>query len=196
VSLSEPAIRRPIATVLLMAGLAFLGLTAFPRLPVAPLPQIDFPTILVTAALSGASAETMSSSVAAPLERQFAQIAGVTEMTSFSALGATSVTIQFDLGRDIDAAAQDVQAAIAAASKTLPQSMALPPIYKKLNPADAPILMLSVRSDTLPMIAVRICRQFSRNRWPKSRVLPMSLGENNGPQSASRWTRRSSLRTG
>ena len=153
-NLSEPSIRRPIATMLLMAGLALLGLTAFPRLPVAPLPQVDFPTILVTAAVSGASAETMSSSVAAPLERQLAQIPGVTEMTSFSALGATSVTIQFDLDRDIDAAAQDVQAAITAAGRTLPQSMSIPPTYKKLNPADAPILMLSVRSDTLPMTVV------------------------------------------
>ncbi|HEY4261975.1 MAG TPA: efflux RND transporter permease subunit, partial [Schlesneria sp.] len=153
-NLSEPFIRRPIATLLLMAGLAFLGLAALPRLPVAPLPQIDFPTILVTASLSGASAETMSSSVATPLERQFSQIAGVTDMTSFSALGATSVTIQFDLNRNIDAAAQDVQAAINAAGKTLPQSMTSPPTYKKLNPADAPILMLSVRSDTLPITVV------------------------------------------
>ncbi len=153
-SLSEPFIRRPIATVLLTAALAFLGLTALPRLPVAPLPQIDFPTILVTAALTGASAETMSSSVAAPLERQFAQIAGVTEMTSFSGLGATSVTIQFDLNRNIDAAAQDVQAAITAAGRTLPQTMTAPPTYKKVNPADAAILVLSVRSDTLPITVV------------------------------------------
>jgi HAE1 family hydrophobic/amphiphilic exporter-1 len=137
-----------------MAGLGFLGAAALPRLPVAPLPQIDFPTILVTASLAGASAETMSSSVAAPLERQFAQIAGVTDMTSFSALGATSVTVQFDLNRNIDAAAQDVQAAINAAGKTLPQSMTSPPTYKKLNPADAPILMLSVVSDTLPITVV------------------------------------------
>ncbi len=153
-NLSEPFIRRPVATSLLMAGLAFLGLTAFPLLPVAPLPQVDFPTVLVTATLAGASAETMASSVAAPLERHFAQIAGVTEMTSFSGLGATSVAIQFDLNRNIDAAAQDVQAAITAAGKTLPQSMTSPPTYKKLNPADAPILMLSVRSDTLPITTV------------------------------------------
>jgi len=154
VNLSEPFIRRPVATLLLMAGLGALGLAALPRLPVAPLPQIDFPNILVTAQLSGASPETMSSSVAAPLERQFAQIAGVTEMTSFSGLGATSISIQFDLNRDIDAAAQDVQAAITAAGKTLPQAMTAPPTYKKLNPADAPILMLSVKSDTLPMTVV------------------------------------------
>jgi HAE1 family hydrophobic/amphiphilic exporter-1 len=153
-NISEPFIRRPVATFLLMAGLAFLGLTALPRLPVAPLPQIDFPTILVTAALPGASPETMSSSVATPLERQFSQIAGVTEISSFSSLGATSITLQFDLDRNIDAASQDVQAAITAASKTLPRAMAVPPTYKKLDPSDAPILMLSARSDTLPMTVV------------------------------------------
>src|SRR5205085_8632006 len=117
-------------------------------------PQVDFPTIQVTATLAGASPETMASSVATPLERQLGQIAGVTQMTSFSALGATSVAIQFDLNRNIDAAAQDVQAAITAAGKTLPQSMTSPPTYKKLNPADAPILMLSVHSDTLPITTV------------------------------------------
>jgi len=154
VNLSEPFIHRPVATSLLMVGLAFLGMTAFPLLPVAPLPQIDFPTVLVTATLSGASAETMASSVAAPLERQLAQISGVTEMSSFSGLGATSVTIQFELNRNIDAAAQDVQAAITAATKTLPRSMTTPPTYKKLNPADAPILMLSARSETLPITIV------------------------------------------
>lgn len=151
---SEPFIHRPVATCLLMAAIALVGLAAFPHLPVAPLPQIDFPTIQVTATLSGASADTMSTSVAAPLERQFAQIAGVTEMTSFSALGATGVTLQFDLDRNIDAAAQDVQAAITAAGRTLPQAMTTPPIYRKFNPADAPILMLSVHSDLLPIITV------------------------------------------
>ena len=123
-------------------------------MPVAPLPQVDFPTVQVTATLAGASAETMASSVATPLERQLGQIAGVTEMTSFSTLGATSITIQFDLNRNIDLAAQDVQAAITAASKTLPQTMTAPPTYKKLNPADAPILILSARSDTMPLTLV------------------------------------------
>jgi hydrophobe/amphiphile efflux-1 (HAE1) family protein len=154
VNLSEPCIRRPVATSLLMGALALVGAAAFPFLPVAPLPQVDFPTIQVTATLAGASPETMASSVATPLERQLGQIAGVTQMTSFSALGATSVTIQFDLNRNIDSAAQDVQAAITAAGKTLPQSMTSPPIYRKLNPADAPILILSVRSDTLPLTVV------------------------------------------
>ncbi|CAM5204562.1 HAE1 family hydrophobic/amphiphilic exporter-1 OS=Castellaniella defragrans OX=75697 GN=HNR28_001219 PE=4 SV=1 [Castellaniella defragrans] len=144
----------PIATTLLMAALALLGIAAFPLLPVAPLPQVDFPTVQVTATLSGASAETMASSVAAPTERQLGQIAGVTQMTSFSALGATSITLQFDLDRNIDSAAQDVQAAITSASNTLPRSMTTPPTYKKLNPADAPILVLSASSDTIPLTGV------------------------------------------
>jgi len=154
VNLSEPFIRRPVATSLLMGAVAFLGLAAFPYLAVAPLPQLDFPTVQVTATLSGASAETMASSVATPLERQIGQIAGVTQLTSISTLGATSVTVQFDLNRNIDLAAQDVQAALTAASKTLPQTMTAPPTYRKLNPADAPILVLSARSDTLPIAVV------------------------------------------
>jgi multidrug efflux pump subunit AcrB len=153
-NLSEPFIRRPVATTLFIAALAFAGIAAFPFLPVAPLPQVDFPAIVVTATLDGASPETMASSVATPLERQIGQIGSVTQMTSFSALGATSITIQFDLNRNIDSAAQDVQAAITAASKTLPQSMTAPPTYKKLNPADAPILMLALRSETLPLTVV------------------------------------------
>ena len=144
-NLSEPLIRRPIGTSLMMAAVAFLGIGAFTFLPVAPLPQVDFPTVQVTAVLPGASAETMASSVATPLERQLGQIAGVTQMTSFSGLGATSVTIQFDLGRNIDLAAQDVLAALTAASKTLPRTMTVPPTYQKLKPADAAILILSMR---------------------------------------------------
>jgi len=154
VNLSEPFIRRPIATSLLMAAVAFTGIAAFPFLPVASLPQIDFPTIQVTATLSGASAETMASSVAAPLERQFAQISGITQMTSLSTLGATQVAIQFDLNRSIDSAAQDVQAAISTAGKTLPQGMTIPPNYRKINPADPPILVLGARSETLPLTSI------------------------------------------
>ena len=153
-NLSEPFIRRPVATTLLMAALAFVGLVAFPFLPVAPLPQVDFPTIQVTANFQGASAETMASSVAAPLERQFAQIPGVSQLTSLSALGATTIVIQFDLNRNIDSAGQDVQAAITVANKTLPRDMTAPPSYKKVNPADSPIIMLSVRSDTMPLTIV------------------------------------------
>ena len=153
-NLSEPFIRRPVATTLVMAALAFVGITAYPFLPVAPLPQVDFPTIQVTATFQGASAETMASSVAAPLERQFAQIPGVTQLTSLSALGASTIVIQFDLNRNIDSAGQDVQAAITVAGKTLPQSMTTPPSYKKVNPADSPILLLSARSDTMPLTEV------------------------------------------
>ena len=153
-NLSEPFIRRPVATSLIMAALALLGITAFPFLPVAPLPQVDFPTVQVTATLAGASAETMASSVAAPLERQFGQISGVTQMTSLSSLGVSQVVIQFDLNRNIDLAAQDVQAAITAASKFLPQAMTQPPNYRKVNPADAPIMMLWAHSDTLPLTTV------------------------------------------
>jgi HAE1 family hydrophobic/amphiphilic exporter-1 len=154
VSISEPFIRRPVATTLVMAALAFVGLTAYPFLPVAPLPQVDFPTIQVSASFQGASAETMASSVAAPLERQFAQIPGVTQLTSLSTLGATTIVIQFELNRNIDSAGQDVQAAITVASKTLPQAMSAPPSYKKVNPADSPILLLSARSDTMPLTQV------------------------------------------
>src|SRR6201990_1584645 len=153
-NLSEPFIRRSVATTLWMAALAFVGIAAFPFLPVAPLPQVDFPTIQVTATWQGASAETMASSVAAPLERQFAQIPGVTQLTSLSALGATTIVIQFDLNRNIDSASQDVQAAITVASKTLPRDMTTPPSYKKVNPADSPIIMFAVRSDTIPLTGV------------------------------------------
>jgi hydrophobe/amphiphile efflux-1 (HAE1) family protein len=153
-NLSEPFIRRPVATSLLMAWVGFVGLIAFPLLPVAPLPQVDFPTIQVNATLQGASAETMAASVAAPLERQFGQIPGVTQLTSMSALNGTTIIIQFDLNRNIDSAAQDVQAAITVAGKTLPQQMSTPPSYKKVNPADSPVMMLSAQSDTLPLYVV------------------------------------------
>ena len=153
-NLSEPFIRRPIATTLLMAAITFVGIAAFPFLPVAPLPQVDFPTIQVSATWQGASAETMATSVASPLERQFAQVPGITQMTSQSALGSATIVIQFDLSRSIDSAAQDVQAAITVAGKQLPQSMTTPPSYKKVNPADSPILMLTLRSDTIPLTTV------------------------------------------
>jgi hydrophobe/amphiphile efflux-1 (HAE1) family protein len=154
VNISEPFIRRPVATTLMMAALAFVGIVSFPFLPVAPLPQVDFPTIQVTTTWTGASAETMATSVAAPLEQQFGQIAGITQMTSTSALGSATIVIQFDLERNIDSAAQDVQSAITVASKQLPQALTTPPAYKKVNPADVPILLLSVHSDTVPLITV------------------------------------------
>jgi len=137
-----------------MAGILLVGLVAFPLLPVAPLPQVDFPTIVVTAQLPGASPETMASSVATPLEYQFSEIAGVTQMTSSSVLGTTQITIQFDLGRNIDAAAQDIQSAIDAAGGQLPKNLPTPPSYRKVNPADSSILILSVHSDVLPLTTV------------------------------------------
>ena len=148
-SFSAPFIRRPVATTLLTVGLTLAGLVGFTLLPVAPLPQVDFPTIQVSAGLPGASPETMATSVAAPLERQFGRIAGVTEMTSTSFLGATSVVLQFDLDRDIDGAARDVQAAISAARGYLPANLPSNPSYRKVNPGDAPIFILALTSDTM-----------------------------------------------
>ena len=153
-SISGPFIRYPIATSLLMVGVLFVGLVAYPLLPVAPLPQVDFPTIQVSASLPGASPETMASSVAQPLERQFAQIPGVAQMTSTSSLGSASITIQFDLNRNIDGAANDVQGAINAAGGTLPKNLPNPPTYRKVNPADSPIMIMSATSDTMPLIQV------------------------------------------
>jgi hydrophobe/amphiphile efflux-1 (HAE1) family protein len=153
-SISEPFVRRPIATSLLMGGILLVGLVAFPLLPVAPLPQVDFPTINVGAHLPGASPETMASAVAQPLEYQFSEIPGLTQMTSTSVLGSTSIALQFDLNRDIDGAAQDVQQAIAAAAGQLPKNLPSPPTYRKVNPADAPIDILAVHSDVLPLTTV------------------------------------------
>src|SRR6201996_1096654 len=153
-SISSPFIRRPIATSLLMAAICLIGMVAFPLLPVAPLPQVDFPTIQVTANLPGASPETMASSVAQPLEYQFSQIPGVSQLTSTSILSNTTITIQFDLGRNIDGAALDVQSAIDAAGGQLPKNLPSPPSYKKVNPADSPILILSAHSDVLPLTQV------------------------------------------
>ena len=147
-SLSEPFIRRPVATTLLTIGIALAGMVSFGLLPVSPLPQVDFPTIVVSASLPGASPETMSTSVATPLERQLGRIAGVTEMTSNSSQGSSRVVLQFDLSRDIDGAARDVQAALNASLAQLP-SVPTNPNYRKANPADAPILILAMTSKTL-----------------------------------------------
>src|SRR5437868_3432380 len=153
-SLSSPFIRRPVATSLLTAAVAIAGALAFNLLPVSPLPQVDFPTISVSAGLPGASPEIMASAVATPLERQFGRVAGVTEMTSSSSLGQTSITLQFDLNRNIDAAARDVQAAISAARAYLPADLPGNPRYRKVNPADSPILILALTSDRLPPSAL------------------------------------------
>jgi multidrug efflux pump len=149
VNLSTPFIERPVATTLLTIGLMLAGAAAFPLLPVSPLPQVDFPTISVQASLPGASPETMAATVATPLERSLGRIAGVTEITSSSSLGSTRVTLQFDLNRDIDGAARDVQAALNAARSLLPTGLPSNPSYRKVNPADSPIMILALTSDTM-----------------------------------------------
>ena len=153
-NISERFIRRPVATYLLMAGIVILGVIAYPLLPVGALPEVEFPTIQVTASFSGASPETMASAVATPLERQFAQIPGITQMTSSSGLGTTSIVLQFDLNRSIDGAAQDVQTAIDASSGVLPKNLPTPPTFRKVNPADSPIMNLFVQSNDYPLTVV------------------------------------------
>ncbi|HYV65711.1 MAG TPA: multidrug efflux RND transporter permease subunit [Myxococcales bacterium] len=150
-NVSAPFIRRPVATSLLAAAMLLAGAAAYTQLPVAPLPRVDFPTISIGAALPGASPETMASTVAAPLERRFGRIAGLREMTSVSYLGSTGITLQFELDRDVDAAARDVQAAINAAGGDLPANLPTRPNFRKVNPSDAPILILSLTSQTLPL---------------------------------------------
>jgi hydrophobe/amphiphile efflux-1 (HAE1) family protein len=151
---SAPFIRRPIATVLLMVGLLLCGLATYPLLPVAALPNVNYPTILVTAQLPGADPQTMASTVATPLEQQLGQIPGVTQLSSASALGVTSVTVQFELSRTVDSAAVDVLAAINAASPFLPTNIPYPPTIRKVNPAETPVLLLALTSDTLPLTTV------------------------------------------
>ncbi|MGC1577715.1 MAG: multidrug efflux RND transporter permease subunit [Beijerinckiaceae bacterium] len=168
---SAAFIHRPVATALLMSGLLLLGAVAYFLLPVAPLPQVDFPTIQVTTSLPGTSPETMASSVATPLERQFGQIAGVAQLTSVNGIGTSVITIQFELSRNIDAAAQDVQAAINAAAGQLPKDLPNPPIYRKTNPTDAPILILALNSESLPL---RVVDDYAEN------VLAQQLSEVEG----------------
>ncbi|MBV9017594.1 MAG: efflux RND transporter permease subunit, partial [Alphaproteobacteria bacterium] len=146
-SISEPFIRRPIATSLLMLGLLVFGIVAYQLLPVAAVPNVDFPTISVSAQYLGANPSTMASAVATPLEQQFTSIPALSQMTSWSGVGVTSITLQFDLSRNIDAAASDVQQAITAASGLLPQDMPTPPTYRKVNPADFAILIYAIHSD-------------------------------------------------
>lgn len=152
--MSELFIKRPITTSLVMAGIVLFGLIGYRALPVSDLPNVDFPTIQVTGTLPGANPETMASSVATPLERQFSTIAGLNSVSSTSTLGSTQITLQFDLTRNIDAAAQDVQTSIAAAARQLPVGMPNPPTLKKVNPADQPIMYLRVASSTLPLSKV------------------------------------------
>jgi len=149
VHFSAPFIKRPVATFLLSFAIILAGAVAYKFLPVSSLPEVEFPVISVGASLPGADPETMASSVATPLERQFSRIAGVNQMTSSSSTGSTSIALQFDLNRDINGAARDVQAAIAAARAQLPANMPSNPTYRKINPSDAPIMILALTSDTL-----------------------------------------------
>src|SRR5271155_797469 len=150
-NISTPFIKRPIGTSLLSIALLLSGALAFNFLPVAPLPQVEFPVIQVNASLPGASPETMASAVATPLERQFGRIAGITQMTSSSQLGSTGISLQFDLNRNIDGAARDVQAAINAARSQLPANLPGNPTYRKANPAAGPIMILAMTSDSIPL---------------------------------------------
>src|ERR1700752_3844818 len=150
-TLSETCIRRPVLTTLVTASIIVLGVFAYRLLSVAALPTVDFPTINITAQLPGASAETMAASVASPIERQLSTIAGITSLTSSSSLGTTRITIQFDLNRNIDGAALDVQTALSIAQRRLPVEMTTPPSFRKVNPGDSPILFISLNSSTLPL---------------------------------------------
>jgi HAE1 family hydrophobic/amphiphilic exporter-1 len=176
-------IRRPVLTTLFMAAIVIFGLMAYQRLPVNDLPNVDFPTIQVTAQLPGASPETMASAVATPLERQFTTIAGIDAMTSTSARGVAQITIQFTLSRDIDAAAQDVQAAITKAAPLLPPGMPTPPTYQKVNPADQPVLYMALSSPTLPPTR---WTNTPRRTWPSGS--PPSPGSPRSSCSAPRST--------
>src|ERR1700739_4774407 len=153
-NISEPFIRRPTATSLLMLGILVFGIGAYGLLPVAALPKVDFPTIVVTTNYPGASPDTMASSVAEALEEQFAAIPGLAEMTSTSGIGSTQITLQFDLERNIDGAAQDVLTAINAATGVLPKDLPTPPTYRKTNPADRPVLIYVVYSEAMPIYRV------------------------------------------
>ena len=153
-NISELSIRRPVMTTLVMLSILFLGIAGYRLLPVSDLPNVDFPTIQVSANVPGASPETMASAVATPLEKQFSTIAGIDSMTSVNTQGNTRITIQFNLSRNIDAAAQDVQSAIASAARQLPEDMPSPPSFRKVNPADSPVLYLALSSPTLPLSAV------------------------------------------
>jgi len=150
-NISQIFVERPIATSLLMAAILLFGLVAYQSLPVSDLPNIDFPTLLITATLPGANPETMASAVATPLENQFSTIAGLNSMTSVNSLGATLITLEFDLSRSLDGAAVDVQAAITQASRLLPPNMPTPPTFTKVNPADQPVLYIALTSASLPL---------------------------------------------
>ena len=153
-NISEVCIRRPVLTTLMTASLIVFGIFGYRLLPVAALPAVDFPTIQITAQFPGASPETMAASVASPIERQLSTISGISSMNSTSSLGLAQITIQFDLGRNIDGAALDVQTALATAARLLPVEMTIPPSFRKVNPGDFPVLYISLRSDTVPLSTI------------------------------------------
>src|SRR5262249_49011072 len=153
-NISEVCIRRPVLTTLLTASLIVFGVFAYRLLPVAALPAVDFPTIQITATFPGASPETMASSVVSPLERQLSTISGLSSMNASPTLGSAQITIQFDLGRNIDGAALDVQTALVTAARLLPIEMTIPPSFRKVNPGDFPVLYISLRSDTVPLSTI------------------------------------------
>src|SRR6202035_4188962 len=169
-NISQTFIERPIATSLLMAAIALFGGVAYRSLAVSDLPNVDFPTLLVTASLPGASPETMASSVATPLENQFSTIAGLSAMTSINSLGSTQVTLEFVLSKSLDGAAVDVQAAITQATRLLPQGMPTPPTFTKVNPADQPVLYLALTSPTLPL--------WTLDEYAENRMAPRQTGTN------------------
>jgi multidrug efflux pump subunit AcrB len=183
-NISAPFIQRPIATALLMVGLLVGGLVAYPLLPVAALPNVNYPTLTITAQLPGADPQTMASSVATPLEEQFGQIPGLTQMTSSSALGYTQVTLQFDLSRGIDGAVSDTLSAINAATAYLPANMPYPPLIRKVNPADTPILVLGITSDSLPLTDLADIRGRPRGYRRSAEAGHSCSGQSAGPGSA------------
>src|SRR5437879_6223444 len=175
-TLSETCIRRPVLTTLVTATFIVLGIFGYRLLPVAALPAVDFPTIAITATLPGASAETMAASVASTIERQLSTIAGVPSLTSSSALGISTITIQFDLNRNIDGAALDVQTALTVAARRLPIEMTTPPTFRKVNPGDFPVLYISLVSPTLPLSTVDDYGEITRSEEHTSELQsPMYL---------------------
>ena len=152
---SEPFIRRPVMTILVMLSILMFGVMAYTKLPVSDLPNVDYPTIQVSAQLPGANPTTMATAVATPLEREFSTIAGLDSMTSASSLGYTQIILQFNINRDIDAAAQDVQVAISRVARNLPKDMPTPPYFRKVNPADQPILRIALTSPSLPIYTLK-----------------------------------------
>src|ERR1035437_5131626 len=179
-NISHTFIERPIATSLLMAAIALFGGVAYRQLGVSDLPNLDFPTLLVTAALPGASPETMAAAVATPLENQFSTIAGLNSMSSSNSLRNTQITLEFDLARKLDGAAVDVQAAITQAPRLLPQGMPTPPTFTKVNPADQPILYVALTSPTLPL--------WTLDEYAETRIAQRSEERRVGKECRSRWS--------